>query len=256
VSNVIIKRNVWLCLFKFVETRLLIIVIGAICYSIFPQRGETYQQKDKHEVINVKSVWDKFDSHWYQKLASEGYPQRQFTHHQQETWGYMPLYATAVKLIAVLFGGNTFYAGLFVSNICTLIALFYIYKLAQEKYQTGLQTVTLILTCAGSFYLSIVYSEGLFLLLTALVFYWSYKQRYVWALIAVGFATVTRIQGCLLFILPVVEIWQVLGRRSYRYIPAVVAAALPMVRAVSIFKDTACLGQHRPLSDARYFKFV
>lgn len=239
MNQLVLKTNFWRCLFKFVKTRLLIIVIGALCFSIFPQRGEVYQQRAKQEVVSLKAVWDKFDSYWYQKLAAEGYPKRRFTDDRQETWGYMPLYSVLINFVTAISGLTTFFSGILISNICTLAALLLIYRLAQDKFNTGLQTVNLLLICSGSFYLSIVYSEGLFLLLTALVFYLTHRQKYGWALIIAGLSAVTRIQGCLLFVLPVVEIFFYKFRLSYRYIPVLILSTLPMV-SLMYFLDQTC----------------
>jgi Gpi18-like mannosyltransferase len=229
MSGTLVKKPLIVGLLKFLETRLIILFIGALCFAIFPQHGQPYRQKTTQQVISLKAVWNKFDSHWYQKLAHEGYPQRAFTDEIQETWGFMPLYPLLISLLRWLFGGNLFYTGIFISNVCTLTALYIIYKLTQEKFNTGNETVSLILTCAGSFYLSIVYAEGLFILLTALVFYLTHKKHYGWALVIAGLASVTRIQGCLLFVIPGIEILNHNIRTSFKYIPALLLSVLPIV---------------------------
>jgi Gpi18-like mannosyltransferase len=232
------KRDLLRGALRFIETRLLIILIGGICYTIFPKHGQVYHQKNIRESIDIKHVWDNFDSHWYQKLAFEGYPQRTFTDSIQETWGFLPLYPMLIKFFSWIFGGDLFYAGIFVSNICTLIGLFIIYKLARDKFKTGVETVSLIMTCAGSFYLSIVYADGLFLLLTALVFYLSHKNKYGWALIIAGLASVARIQGCLLFIIPFIDIIKYQFRTCYKYIPAGIISLLPMAALMTYLYKT------------------
>ncbi|MES2809053.1 MAG: hypothetical protein V4619_10535 [Bacteroidota bacterium] len=239
MSNTSIKKDLLLGSLRFIETRLLIVLIGMICYAILPQRGEIYQQKTIAQSSNIKNVWDNFDSQWYQRLAAEGYPNRQFTDDKQETWGYMPLYPILLRAFAWLFGGNLFYTGIAISNLCTLLGLFFIYKLAQKKFSSGLEIVTLMLTCTGSFYLSIVYTEGLFILLTGLVFYLTHQQKYGWALIIAGLASVTRIQGCLLFIIPGIEILALHLRTWYKFIPAFLIAILPMV-ALMVYLNATC----------------
>jgi hypothetical protein len=233
------KKDLLFGSLRFIETRLLIVLIGMICYAIFPERGKVYQQKSISQSSSIKKVWDKFDSQWYQKLAKEGYPKRPFTDNVQETWGYMPLYSILLTLTSWVFGGNLFYTGIFVSNLCTLLGMFLIYKLAHQKFSVGLETVTLILTCAGSFYLSIVYAEGVFILLTALVFYLTHKQAYAWALIIAGLASVTRIQGCLLFVIPGIEILRLHFRTCYKFIPALLVSLLPMA-AFMLYLNATC----------------
>jgi Gpi18-like mannosyltransferase len=233
------KKDFQFGLLRFVETRLLIVLIGMICYSVFPERGKTHTERSFNDIINVKNVWDKFDSQWYQKLAKEGYPKRPFTDNMQEAWGYMPMFSILLNSTSGLFNGNLFYTGVFISNFCTLLGLFVVYKLAHEKFSTGIETINLILICAGSFYLSIVYAEGLFVLLTALVFYFSHKKQYSWALIIAGLASVTRIQGCLLFVIPGIEIITHHLRSCYKFIPAFLVSLLPMA-ALMLHLNATC----------------
>lgn len=239
MSTTAVKKDLLFGSLRFIETRLLIVLIGMICYAILPERGKTYQQRGITQSASIRQVWDKFDSQWYQTLAKEGYPKRPFTDNVQETWGYMPLYSILLNSASWLFGGYLFYTGILVSNLCTLLGLFFVYKLAHEKFATGLETVTLILTCAGSFYLSIVYAEGLFILLTALVFYLTHKQKYGWALIIAGLASATRIQGCLLFVIPGIEIIAHHLRTCYKFVPAFLIGLLPMA-ALMLYLNATC----------------
>ncbi|MEJ7692835.1 hypothetical protein [Daejeonella sp.] len=212
----------------FFVTRVLILVMGALSYSMFPENGEVHQKKTISEVLDLKNTWDRFDSGWYITLAREGYPQRAFTDDVQETWGFMPLYPMLMNGVSRLTGLNLFVSGLVVSNICAFLAMLFFYKLAEEKFGKGIRAVTLLMISAGGFYLNIVYPSGLFVLLTAMVFYLTYRQQYSWALIIAGLASVTRIQGCLLFVIPCIEILITYGRNSYKYLPAVVLGLLPM----------------------------
>ncbi len=212
----------------FVVTRVLIIVIGALSYSMFPEHGQVHQKRTISEALNIKNTWHRFDSGWYEKLAREGYPERQFTDQNQETWGFMPLYPMLMNLISRITGLTHFASGLFISNICSFLAMLFFYKLAEERYGRGIRAVTLLMISAGGFYLNILYPSGLFVLLSAMVFYFSYKQKYSWAFIIAGLASVTRIQGCLLFFIPFIEVLFSQGKNSYRYFPAIVLGLLPM----------------------------
>ncbi len=222
------KKPLFQIFLIFVVTRLLIFVMGALSYSIFPERGFVHEKKTISDVLSIHNMWNRFDSGWYEKLALEGYPQRPFTDDVEETWGFMPLYSLLMNMTSRITGWDLFMSGIFISNVCTFLALFFFYKLVEEKYGKGIQAVGLIMVSAGSFYLSIVYTTGLYLLLTSLVFYLSYKEKFGWAFIVAGLASVARIQGCLLFIIPGVDI--LLNHRPYfyRYIPAFLIALLPM----------------------------
>ncbi len=141
MSSTLLKKDLKLIFLKFIETRLLIIFIGAVGFALFPERGQDYYEKSLHEISNIKVTWDRYDSEWYQRLAAEGYPQRPFTNDIQETWGFMPLYSILINLVSRLLGGDLFWIGIIISNICSLVAVYFIYKVAQEQFKTGLETV-------------------------------------------------------------------------------------------------------------------
>ncbi|WP_276348694.1 hypothetical protein [Daejeonella sp. JGW-45] len=203
--------------------------MGALSYSMFPENGEVHKKKTITEALDIRNTWDRFDSGWYEKLAREGYPQRQFTDKDQETWGFMPLYPAVMSIVSGITGLSLFTSGLLISNFCTFLAMLFLYKLSEEKFGKGIRTVTLLMISAGGFYLNIVYPSGLFVLLTTIVFYFSYKEKFAWALIIAGLASVTRIQGCLLLIIPGIEILLKYRQSSYKFLPAVLLGLLPMI---------------------------
>lgn len=239
VSIHALKKDLLESSVRFVVTRILILAIGFICWTVFPERGQVYDIKHTSENADFKKVWNKFDSVWYPKLAKEGYPQRPFTNDTEETWGFMPLYPIAIYLLAKLSGLDLFYAGILASNIFALLGLFFLYRLAQEKFETGTDTLNMVLICAGSFFLNLVYAEGLFFFLSVLVFYLSHKKRFALAFFFAGLASITRIQGCLLFVIPAIDIIYTNFRTSYRYIPAAILGLTPMI-AFMVYLDATC----------------
>lgn len=222
------KNHLFQIALIFLITRGLVFGLGVYNYSIFPERGEKYQKRELSEVTSLETVWKRWDSDWFEKLAQDGYPQKPFSDQVQETWGFMPLYSILMAGLSCLSGLSLFASGMLISNVCTFMLLLVLYKLAEEKYAKGIEAITLLLISAGSFYLSIVYSEGLFVLLSALVFYFTHKKWLGWALIVAGLASVTRIQGCLLFVIPGIELIMTYRRDLFRYIPWMLASLLPM----------------------------
>ena len=239
MSATSIKKELLHCSLNYIVTRGLILAIGFLCWSVFPERGEFEHINRRNENADFKMIWNRFDSDWYVKLASEGYPQKAFTDIAEETWGFMPLYAMLMHLVSALSNMELFYAGVFVSNVCTIFGLFLIYKLAREQFNTGADTLNLVLISCGSFYLNVVYAEGLFFLLSVAVFSLSNKKKYVLAFICAGLASVTRIQGCLLFVIPAIEILTRDFRASYKYIPGAMLGLLPMA-ALMWYLNATC----------------
>lgn len=239
MKNFLTKKEILSVAGLFIFTRILILVIGFISFAIFPQNGEAYKKKGFGEALQAQEVWDKFDSEWYIKLAEEGYPKKDFSDQKMETWGFMPLYPMSIKLVSKVFGPHYFWIGIVLSNIYSFAALLIIYKLLKEKFGQGFDTMILVLVCAGSFYLSVVYAEGLFVLLTSLVFYLSHKKKFSWALIFAGLATITRIQGCLLYLVPVIEIFITQKKNFYKYLPALFLSSLPLFALMFYLQQTS-----------------
>jgi hypothetical protein len=94
------------------------------------------------------------------------------------------------------------------------------------------RVVGLILTAAGSFYLSIPYTESLFLLLVVLVMLTSRRKQHWLAGLLCGLATTTRPQGLALLAIPLIagarDTSRPAGRRAAELSAALVLFALPV----------------------------
>ncbi|MEI7603844.1 MAG: hypothetical protein WCJ19_02390 [bacterium] len=228
ISKFLTKKD-WINItYLFLITRILVLFISIVGYSIFPQRGEVFYRRTAVEAVQIENIWNKFDSPLYEKLANEGYPNKPFNENDGGTWGFMPLYSMIIKGVSPIFANNNFITGIVISNIFTYIALLFIYKLLKEKFGSEKKAIKLLLISAGSFYLSIIYSEGLFLLLTALVFYFTHRKNYSLALFFAGLGAITRIQGGLLFIIPLLEIIFAYKWKFYKYIPIFLLSLIPL----------------------------
>jgi hypothetical protein len=99
-------------------------------------------------------------------------------------------------------------AGLVLSNVATFFAFYFLYKLILLDWNREIARTTLWLLALfpTSFYLSAVYTEGLFLLLTILAFYAARKGSWAIAGILGAFGAATRFIGAFL-ILPLVVQW-------------------------------------------------
>ncbi len=217
----------------FVFTRLLIVAVGMISFMFFSDRLEPFYgvtDKTFHDAFNFQKQWDVFDTGWYMSVAKDGYPQKPFENKEMSNWGFMPLYPILMKGGTYVFGDNYFLVGTLLSNVFTLAALLIINEFIKEKYgeNTSTKVVTAILVSAGSFFLSIPYTEGLFLLIAVLVLYLTYKKKYSWAIILAGMATVTRTQGVTLFLVPTIDMIINLKWKAFKYIPFYLIALLPL----------------------------
>ncbi|MEI7578890.1 MAG: hypothetical protein WCJ58_02495 [bacterium] len=195
----LIKQDWFKVLLIFLGTRLLILFLGVMAQYLF-------QTKDlwHPEFFSLKNTWQKWDVDAYEKIAINGYPTIQFVTGMATLWGFMPLYSWIVGFFLKFTGTVNFVpTAMLISNIFSYFGTLFLFKFAQKKTKYPYQVITFVLLAAGSFYLSIPYTESLFFLLTAMVFYYTEQKKYLIASIAVGLAMITRIQAVALLIIPI-----------------------------------------------------
>ncbi len=135
----------------------------------------------------IKS-WGNWDGKAYQDIANLGYT--------KGTTVFFPLYPLLIKAFTVL-GFNSFWAGLLISHICTVLALFYLFKLIEHEFNEKIakRSVFALLIYPTSFYLVALYSESLFLLTSIASFYYARKKNFLFSAMLAGLAGVSRIAG-------------------------------------------------------------
>jgi Gpi18-like mannosyltransferase len=122
------------------------------------------------------SLWIRWDALNYVEIAKNGYTAvgetRYFIAH-------LPLYLFMIRLAAAA-AGNYELAALIVSNLASLIAGFYLYKLARIDYSesTALKSVFYFTIFPTSYFLIAGYTESLFLLLVIGSFYYAWKAKW------------------------------------------------------------------------------
>ena len=146
--------------------------------------------------------WANWDGAHFLSIAQYGYEPFQVV--------FFPLYPLLIKFLSLL-TTNYFWAGFIISQIFTVISLYYLYKLVLLDYKKNVaeKAVILLITFPTSFYLGAVYSESSFLALTLSSFYYARKKNYILASILAGLSSVTRIIGiCVIVAIGVEYLYQ------------------------------------------------
>ena len=147
-----------------------------------------------------QAVYDAFvkagDTPHYIEIAKNGYTA---AGENRNLIVFFPLYPLLMRIFA-LFSQNYFASGLFVSNVCTGLGACVLYELmridlSDEDAALGL---ALFLLFPYSFFTSAVYTEGLFLLLSASSLYCMRKRRWGGAFAFGLTCALTRTQGTVL----------------------------------------------------------
>ncbi len=191
----------------FAGSRLIIALIGVVGVATFlDQRSMNVAGP---AALDPAVVWHKWDALWYERLAVHGYGWELDTLQGQAAAGFFPLFPLTIGLILrVLPGASFFWVATIASNIAALVALALLARRLARSTEEAAGAVGLILTAAGSFYLSIPYTEGLFLLLVVLVMMATRTRQYWVAGLLCGLAVTTRAHGLALLAIPVIACWR------------------------------------------------
>ncbi len=144
-----------------------------------------------------KSSWELFshwDGAWYRKIATVGYDYADDgKYHPIAFFPFFPLVSRGVMALGLPFE----VAATLVNNLALLGALLLLYRWAKERYGLSqARWATAVLAwCPLSLYGTVVYSEGLFLLLTTAALRAFDNSEYVKAAVWGAMATATRSTG-------------------------------------------------------------
>ena len=135
--------------------------------------------------------WLNFDGKNYLTIVLFGYPSHDILS------VFYPLYPLLVRILSLNLRLNPIIVGLFISYVSSLTACILFYKLVKLDYSSKIafKSVFLLLIFPASFYLFSYYTEGLFLLISILTFWFIRKKNIFLASFFTALATATRITG-------------------------------------------------------------
>ncbi len=189
--------------FIFFISRLVILGISFIGYHNFQLELEP----DKTWSTHIEDIWSKFDVLWYKDVTVNGYEKLPFSTVEKKNWAFLPLYPLMVKTLLFPFTDKAFFfVASFFSCLLTFGALYLIADIFKDRIQNQSRFQFLYLISAGSFYLSIPYTESLSLFLLACTFYFTQRKSYFWAAVMAGLGAITRIQLLGLLFIPFIAL--------------------------------------------------
>ena len=197
----------------------------------------------------VFGAFDQWDARWYLRIARHGY--------DQTSAAFFPLYPA---LLSVL--GSSLVWGTLLSLVAAGLGTWCVSAIAREKLgvQGARDTVLVLALFPTAFVFTALYSDGLFLMLSAASFLAAQRGRPWLAGIAGGLAVATRSMGLALLPALVYLLWPRTRRESWRLLPllllpaALGAYALYLQRELGdafAFTDAQAIGWDRELHPAR-----
>ena len=174
-----------------IASRLFIFFIGYLAHVYFNKINIGFFE-------SFKDIWVRWDSNHYIFLADKWYTNQG---DDRLLIVFFPLYSILIKFVKI-FVPNTIVSGILVSNICLIFTCFYLVKLVEPDYgqETGFRVVKYLLIYPFSFFLSIVFTESLFLMLLVMFFYYMRKKDWLLAGFLGFFASLSRLYGILLLV--------------------------------------------------------
>jgi hypothetical protein len=143
----------------------------------------------------------RWDSVWYLGIAHGGYFSRPSS-------AFFPLYPMLIRLGTIPFGSAPLIIGTLISAVATAIGLYLLYLLSRLDLgeAQARSTVMLVAFFPAALFLSAVYTEALFLMLTVGSIYAARRDRWAWAGVLGGLAGATR-SGGVLILLPLAMLY-------------------------------------------------
>jgi Gpi18-like mannosyltransferase len=177
---------------------------------------DAWQLRSSDVPFGTLSIWAHMDGDHYLSVAQGGY--------SDGSPVFISLYPLLVRVVAFLFGGPISQGvlsvyGVFVSLTAFCLALYFIYRIVEEGWgtRTARGTVLTLAFFPTSFFFNAVYTESLFLALSAgSVWALRVRENLFLACLLACFATATRNLGVFLLIPLIWEWWHDRHRFSWR----------------------------------------
>ena len=208
-----VSRRAWgFVLVVFTASRLFYLLAGALLVNVMPIHPF---QQSLDVPFGTLSIWAHFDGERYVSIAESGYDQAlSFSPRYLASPAFFPLYPLLMRSVAALFGGPISPAGLSVYGVLLSLgalyfAFYFVYRIAEDGWgaRAAKGTVLALAFFPTSFFFNAVYTESLFLALSAgAVWAARVRNNLLLACLLAGLAAATRNVGVLL-LFPLVGEW-------------------------------------------------
>jgi len=201
-----LRDGVGFCAVVFVGVRLLLSLVAVVAVgtvhppSTATSGAETSATTGWHNFVDGTERWD---AGWFERIARDGYEP------DDESGAFFPGYPLAIRATTAITPLGELSAGLMISNLAFLGGLIAVFALTSYEFGKGMarRTTLLLASFPASFFFLAPYSESLFLLTSALCFWWARHRVWERAAVAGLVAALTRSVGVLLVPALLVEAW-------------------------------------------------
>lgn len=175
-------------------------------------------------------VFTHWDGAWYRQIATSGYDYaKDIQFHDMYSVAFFPLFPLLICGVMSL-GIPVDIAGFLVNNLAFFGALLIVYCWIEERHNTNIArwVIAVLAWCPYSLYGTVVYTEGLFLFVTAAALRTFEKHQYARAAFWGAMATATRVNGAM-----IIPTFLFLAWKEHRPVKAYVAAMVASLGLLS-----------------------
>ncbi|MFI5394445.1 MAG: hypothetical protein ACHQ9S_02830 [Candidatus Binatia bacterium] len=166
-----------------------VFLIIVIAFGLIPFRGSHSANidPDNPPLSTSFSLWD---AKHYIYLAENGYRPGRIDN------GFAPLYPLAMSTLNFVTGSSVA-SGLLISNLASGVGLYLFYVFVKRRFgaDSAMRSLLLFLAFPTAFYLNLIYTEGLFLLLAMLFFLALHRRAFAAAAVFSFLLPLARPQG-------------------------------------------------------------
>lgn len=172
------------------------VLLSRLMIYLIALAGSAFRGEAMSFLTDPGRYWVRWDANHYVGLAenwyvNEGDPRFHIV--------FYPLFPLVTRILGALLGGHMAVSACLVSNLCLFGSCWALYQLVRQDQDEAAarRAVRYLVLCPASLFLSIPYSESLFLLLTLLCALLARRGRLGWAVLLGALSASTRVLGLL-----------------------------------------------------------
>lgn len=194
-DKVYLLRSFWLCLL----IRFALLFVG---YFV----GRAVPKYNTDLLTFIYQLFEKWDARPFLYLAQYGY---QHFGDERNFLAYFPLYPLLVSVFKRIFV-TYMTSAIFVSSVCSIIAGYFIQKLASFDYDQKhvKKSLWFMMFFPTAYFMVVPYTESLFICLVLGSMVFAREKKWFLASLLAMFSTATRIQGLVMIPTLLIEFWE------------------------------------------------
>lgn len=192
-------RNFRTVLAIFLVAKILVFVAGYAAYFYISPELSSRKMVVDNPLLNP---WAQFDGRAYLDIAKNGY---NYNFNNLGNFGWFPIYPLLIKVFSFI-GYDL--AAFLIPNIFSIGVITLLYLLFKQEFSDKItkKAILYFAIFPTAYFLSVMYSESIFLFFVLLTFYFARRDQWLYAGIAGFLASLTRLPGIVLF-LPVMYLY-------------------------------------------------